>query len=293
MKTIRFDVNHMPERNEGLTLALGNFDGMHRGHQKLFVEASLYASKDAGVLFFATPYGNGPSLSSLEDKCRYALNSRLDVLYLFDNDPSFFGYSPVEFITKILIPLGVTQIVVGEDFRFGKDRKGDPSFLKQYFKVHVIPLLEEEGKKISSSSIKGLLLEGKVDKARDLLGRSYEISGTVGEGFHNGGKIGYPTANLALSHPYVLPRPGVYCGIAYVSGKAYRAMVNVGTNPTLGLLKEPIVEAHLLEFDEDCYGKVIYVAFLSFLREERRFDSLEELKAQLQEDEAKIKELIS
>lgn len=293
MNVIHFDISHLPESSPNLTLALGHFDGLHRGHQKLFVEASLNASGDAGALFFASPFGKGPYLSSVEDKLRYALSSRLDSIYVFHNDESLFALSAEEFIERILLPLGTKKVVVGEDFRFGKGRSGDANTLRKYFEVIVVPLLQENGTKISSSSIKEDIALGHVEKARESLGRSYEISGIVGHGYHNGSKIDYPTANLVTSFDYVLPRSGVYCGVIYVSGKAYRAMVNVGINPTVGKLLHPIVEVHILDYDEDCYDKKVYVAFLSFIREERKFASLEELKAQLKLDEAKIREILA
>ena len=290
---IRFDLDHMPEANPGLTLALGNFDGVHRGHQRLFVETSLEASGDAAVLFFAHPFGYGPSLSSLEDKIRYAGTSRLDKLYVFDNDERVFGLSAEEFIERVLLPLGTKTVVVGEDFRFGKNRSGDASLLQKYFRVIVVPLLEEDGSKVSSTRIKELLHEGDILKANALLGRSYEIKGTIVHGFHNGSKIGFPTANIDCPFPYVLPQSGVYCGVVYLSGKAYRAMVNVGSNPTIGALDHPIIEAHILDFDDDCYDKTMYCAFLAYIRPEMKFDSMEELQKQLRIDETKIRDILA
>ena len=292
MKKIRFNLDNLPAKEEGLTLALGNFDGLHRGHQRLFVEASLSASREAGVMFFASPFGKGPYLSSVADKCRYALSSRLDALYIFDNDERIYSFSGKEFIEKVLLPLGTKRVVVGEDFRYGHNREGGIELLKEYFDVEVVPLLEEKGQKISSTWIKSLLSEGKIEEANELLGHSYEIAGNVSRGYQNGMKIGYPTANIVPTFPYVLPRNGVYCGVVYVLGKAYRAMINVGTNPTVGKLSEPIIEAHILDYDEDCYDKTLYCAFLSFIREERKFSSLDELKAQLKKDEARVRDIL-
>ena len=239
MDVIRFDFNHLPEENPGLSLALGNFDGLHIGHQKLFVETAMHAKGDSAVLFFAHPYGDGPSLTDVEDKLRFALSSRLDACYVLENDASLYELSPEEFIRKVLLPLGTKRVVVGQDFRFGKNALGTPEDLKPYFEVEIVPLLEHGGEKVSSSSIKALLRQGKVEDAAAKLGRSYEIRGKVTEGLGNGRKLGYPTANLALSFDYVLPLPGVYCGVAYVSGIAYRAMINVGVNPTVGAYPSP------------------------------------------------------
>ena len=292
MDVVRFDLSHMPEKRENLSLALGHFDGLHKGHQALFVETSLNASGDAGALLFALPYGEGPHLTSVEDKIRFAGNSRLDVLYVLDNDEGLFRLQAREFIEKILLPLGVKRVVVGQDFRFGYQAQGDVALLQEYFEVSVIDMVGEKGKKISSRDIKALLREGHIDEANECLGKPYEVSGIVKEGLHNGEKLGFKTANIALSYDYVLPKNGVYCGVCYVSGVAYRAMINVGVNPTVGALEKPIIEAHLLDYDKDCYGKRIYCAFLAFLREERKFDSLEKLAEQLTKDEAAVRMLL-
>ena len=293
MEVVRFDLNHMPEKNPGLSLALGNFDGVHVGHQALFVETALHAKGDSGVLLFSKPFGEGPFLSSIEDKIRFALSSRLDIVYVLENDDSLFFLSPEEFIDTVLKPLGCSRVVMGEDFRFGAKASGNPETLKAHFDVEVVPLLCLEGTKVSSSTIKDRLLAGYVEGAREMLGKSYEIVGKVRQGFGNGRKIGFPTANLELSFDYLLPKPGVYCGVGYVNGIAHRAMVNVGTNPTVGALSHPIVEAHFLDFDEDCYGKTCYVSFLAYLREEKKFSSLEELRSQLLIDLETVKEILA
>ena len=200
---------------------------------------------------------------------------------------------PEEFTHNVLVPLGTKRVIVGEDFRFGKGGKGTPETLRRFFDVDVVPLLKEGEEKISSSAIKSYLSRGQVVKAASYLGRSYEISGKVVEGLHNGAKIGYPTANISLGYDYLLPANGAYAGVIYLGGIAHRAMINVGNNPTVGYLDKPIVEVHILDYDEDCYGRFAYVAFLAYVREEKRFASLEELALQLREDEAKVRELLS
>jgi len=292
MEIVRFRLDQLPPKRDNLSLALGHFDGVHKGHQSLFVATSMGASGDAGALLFSKPFGKGPFLSSVEDKIRLCLSSRLDVLYVLDNDESFFQLTPEGFM-DLLENLGVSRVCVGPDFRFGSKALGTPETLKGRFQTEIVPLLTYQGEKVSSSLIKDLLLQGEVHPAAERLGHSYEIMGKVQEGFHNGEKLGYPTANIIPTFDYLLPRPGVYCCAVYVSGIAYRAMVNVGTNPTLGLLDHPIVEAHILDYDGDCYGKTLYCAFLSYIREEKRFNSLEELKAQLEKDERVVRDLFA
>ena len=293
MDVVRFSLDKLPEPSKGLSLALGNFDGLHIGHQRLFVETALHAKGDSAVLFFKKPYGGGPILTDVEDKLRLSLPSRLDRCYVLENDESLFDMEAEEFIEKVLVPLGTARVVVGEDFRFGQGAKGNPELLKKYFDVEIVPLLQLEGSKVSSSAIKALLFEDEVELATEWLGRPYELRGIISKGLGNGRTIGFPTANLELAADYVLPLPGVYCGVAYVSGIAYRAMINVGTNPTVGKLDQPIVEAHLLDFDKECYGQTCYVSFLRFIREEKRFDSLEELRKQLVQDEATVREMLA
>ena len=293
MEKIRFRINQMPEASPGLSLALGNFDGFHRGHQDLFVKTSVDASAESGVLIFDSPFGHGPILSSTEDKLRYALHSRLDRAYVFEGGQELYALTPEQFIEQVLLPLGTKRVVVGEDFRFGANRAGGPDTLGRYFQVDIVPLRKEDGQKISSSSIKSLISQGNLEKAASYLGKPYEVCGKVVEGFHNGAKLGFPTVNLQLDANYVLPKSGVYCGVCYVGGIAYRAMVNVGVNPTLGKLTAPIIETHLLDYEGQCYGKTVYCAFLTHIRDEIKFSSLEELKKQLERDEIAVKDTLS
>ena len=289
MEIVRFDLNHLPPREKNLSLALGNFDAIHKGHQALFVETALGAEGVSSALIFAHPYGGKESICSVEDKIRFCLSSRLDALYILENDDSLFALSAEEFIQKILLPLGTSRVVIGEDFRFGRDRGGGIDELKEHFHVEVLPLLRYKEEKISSSNIRKDIEEGRLDDLPATLGRRYEISGVVVHGLGNGHRIGFPTINLSLSFPYVLPKVGVYIGLVYLSGIAYKAIVNVGRNPTIGALDHPQIEAHLLDYHGDAYGKKAYVGFYSFLREEQTFDSLESLGEQLRKDEASCK----
>ena len=284
MIRIDFSLNHLPEKKEGLTLALGNFDGLHLGHQSLVKEAELLPSP-TGILFFKRPYlSTRPILSSVEDKIRYCAPFSLDCAYILDNDPSFYSLSKEDFVS-LLKELGTQRVVVGEDFRFGKGQEGGIEELRKAFETHVAPLLLLNGKKVSSTQIREDLLAGDVEGAKALLGRPYEIVGEVVHGLSNGRKIGFPTLNLQTYCNYLLPQNGVYAGIVYLSGIPYKAMINVGTNPTIGKLSFPLAEAHLIGADVDGYGKRAYFSFLKRIRGERKFASLEELSQQLKIDE--------
>ena len=172
---------------------------------------------------------------------------------------------------------------------FAKEAKGTPSFLRESFRVEEIPLLLIDGEKVSSSRLREIISkEGDVELATSLLGHPYEMRGKVRKGLHNGTRIGFPTLNLLPDAPYVYPAAGVYEGVSYLSGLAYRSLINVGVNPTVGALKEPQVESHLLGYHGDAYGKTIYVSFSRRIRGEIKFASLDELKAQIEKDKASI-----
>ena len=294
MEIVRFTYPNLPQKRKNLTMVLGFFDGMHRGHQALLAKARYCATGDSAVLLFSSmPFkGEGTScLMSLEDKIRFLHGTGIDFAYVLDTTPEFFALSPEEFITDFLLPLGVSQTVVGEDYSFGAHGKGTPEDLKRHFRTFTLPLVLEDGNKISSTRLKTLIREGKVEEAAALLGRPYEICGTVVHGKARGRTIGYPTVNLRLKAPYLLPKEGIYGGICYLLGKPYEALINVGKNPTFGELDEVLVEAHLLGYSGNCYDKTVYLSFVASGRGEKKFSGLEELKTQLQTDEAWLRSL--
>lgn len=300
MEVIHIDLNKDIPHFDNLTLALGTFDGFHKAHAKLAYKARLEASSYSGILLFSLSPENflsrGKSkevLTSLDDKIHYISKVGLDYCFVIDVNESFFNLTPLEFIQKILIPLGVTTCVTGKDYSFGKNGAGDIYLLQKYFKVFALDIEYIGNDKISSSLIKEYIRKGEIKKAWKMLSHPYEIYGLVVQGFQNGRKIGFPTANIRLDTNYVLPKNGVYFGLSYVNGIPYKSMINVGTNPTVGILDKPLVETHLFNFDEDIYNKHIYVAFLDFIREEKKFDSLDELKLQLEKDKKRIEDLSS
>jgi riboflavin kinase / FMN adenylyltransferase len=279
------------------TICLGNFDGFHRGHQKLVIDATLASQGPCAVLLFdenpADFIKNGKShsvISSLEDKIRLLRRLRVDIVYVVHVDQAFFDLSAEEFIADYLLPLHIKKAVVGSDFRFGKGAKGTPEDLEKHFEVLIEGLAKDRGGKISTSRIKILLEKGKIEEANGLLGRDYEIHGKVIHGLHNGTKLGFPTANIDLKIPYVLPKSGVYEGLAFVNGIPHQALVNIGTNPTIGVLTHPSVEVYLDGFSGDLYGETLYLDFVSFMRDEIVFDGLEALKAQLEKDKKRLRE---
>lgn len=279
-------------------LLLGTFDGVHRGHQQLILEGRLNGNGPVSVLLFDDSPARSLNLTkrkevltSLEDKLHLFYQYGVEQVFLLSPAKDYYKMEASSFIENVLKPLGSERLICGEDYRFGKGAVGTPSLLKKYFKVDIVPLLSINGKKASTQTIGDYLKEGEIEKASQMLGRYYSVKGKVISGFHNGRIIGFPTMNLSLSSPYLLPKIGVYFSLTWVNGKPYRSITNVGNNPTVGLLNEVKIETHLLGFKEDAYGKEVEVQFLSFLREEITFSSLEDLALQLKEDQEKARKL--
>ncbi len=288
MKTILFE---QYEFIPAITLCLGYFDGVHNGHRKLVLDAKIAAEGPLAVLLFdANPalyIPNGKSqgiLTDVEDKKRLFAGLGFDYAIVVHVDKEFFGRSKEDFINSVICKINPSRIVCGTDYTFGRNAEGTIRDLEEWFPVVGVNLLEAGGKKIASRDIISFIEKGAVQTASELLGRPYEIRGEVVEGFHHGAEIGFPTANLKLSADYVLPKAGVYSGFVYVGGVPQKAIINVGTNPTVGVLSKPIVECHLLRYEGDLYGKTLYVDFVNRLRDEIKFADLNELKKQLEID---------
>ena len=298
MKLFEFSYNEVPQISEDLTLCLGFFDCIHLVHQVLFKKAKKEGNK-VGVLTF----DNSPAyvlgkisenncLTSIADKAEYLEELKIDYLFLMHFDKSVATLTKDEFIDKVLKTLNPKKIYCGEDYRFGVRGEGNPTYLKLYFDVEIFQTEKKDNNKISSRDIVKLIQTHKIPKANELLGRPYRINGLVVEGKHNGRTIDFPTANLQLDYPYVFPDYGVYMGYAEVYGKRYKAIINVGTHPTIVPLYKPIIEVHIIDFEGNIYGKDIFVYFIDYMRSEKKFASLEELKEQLQKDKEKAKKTL-
>ena len=290
MKTFQIDYHNIEVPDEEISICLGYFDGVHLGHQKLINEAIKNSSLKVALLTFNKPVStllnNNKSkeiLTSLDD--RFKLISRLgvDYYYVLHIDKDFLDLKAIDFV-NMLKKMHVKNVFVGEDYRFGFNKEGNIEFLKRYFNVYAIALLEIDGKKVDSQNIISLLKEGNIKDANRLLNHHYLISGIIASGHQEGTKLGFKTANLKLNVNYVLPKLGVYKVIAYIEGFPKLAIANVGVHPSINKEKYPLVEVHIPNFDKDIYGKNISVEFLQFVREEKRFSNLEELKKQIAKD---------
>lgn len=294
MKTILVDYKKPTSRFESLSLCLGFFDGVHLGHQALIKYARKNAKYTLGLLTFNKPIStfvdNGKNqevLTSLDDRFKIISKFGVDYYFVLQIDKAFVSLSDMEFI-EILKKMNVKEIFVGKDFKYGSKAKGTIYTLQDYFDVKVIDIENVDNEKVSTQKIGKLLLEGNVSKANDLLGHNFNIVGSIEHGNHIGTSIGYPTLNLKLSENYLLPKFGVYKTICYVDNVPHISISNVGIRPTIGANNKPNVEVHLLNFDKEVYGDVVNLEFIEFIRGEKKFTSLDELKAQIKKDIASV-----
>ena len=294
MKIIDFDINTTPLNDKDLVLCLGFYDGLHLGHQKLIQDA-LNEGYPVGVMTFDIAprvllgKKENYSITSPFDRADILEDMGVKFLYLMHFEKETLEVTKDEFIEKVLKPLNPKKIFVGTDYRFGKGGEGDAKYLKNFFDVEVVELEKVDNIKISSKKIREYIESGKMEKAQVLLGRPYRIAGLVVEGNHNGRKIDFPTANLELDYPYVFPKEGVYIGYGYFMSRKRKAIIAVGTHPTVNQLLKPIIEVHIIDFNENLYGRELYVDFISYIRPIKQFESLEQLKEQLLKDEEKAK----
>ncbi len=290
MKIIDIDIKNLNlEANPNMNLVLGFFDGVHIGHQEMISKA--VNNGDTGVMTFdiSPSFILGKSIkythiTSLYDKANILKSLGVKYLYILRMNKELLNLSKDEFIEKILKPISPKRIYVGEDYHFGKNAEGTPADLEKDFNVNVYELVSLSGNKISSRVIRDLISEGKMNEVQELLGRPYQVTGLVVEGSHNGEKMGFPTANLELTYTYVLPKIGVYIGYAKLLDKKYKAIISMSTHPTIMELNDPIIEVHLISFKGDLYGKEIEVQFVEYIRDVKKFGSLEELSEQLTKD---------
>ena len=301
------DWRDLPAEARGASVALGNFDGVHRGHRLVIAEAAKAAralKAPLGVIRF-TPHpaallrpDDEPYLLMTPDQQARALEALgVDLLYDLPFD-RITVLSDEEFARDVLGDgLGVRHVAAGFDIRFGHGRTGDSESLKRLgdrygFSVSIAPRVDEDGAKLSSSAARAAVRGGEVEKAAHILGRPFAIEGVVVEGQHLGRKLGYPTANVFLGD-YVRPRLGSYATRTRLAdGRVVPGVANIGQNPTTGLV-DARLEVWLFDFDEDLYGQTIETELVAFLRPEEKFDSLEALVTQVNADAAQARAIVA
>lgn len=294
---------NLPPAARGAAVAIGNFDGVHRGHQALIARTKTLGDKLGVLVFephpqeFFRPTGERFRLTPFRAKARLLEHYGADVLYALHFDQVLASLTADDFITKVLVQgMGVKHIVVGQDFQFGKGRTGDVDLLKARGREHGFDVTvfdavgTPDDPKISSTRIREALRAGKPDVAARLLGHWWTVEGRVAPGDKRGRTIGFPTANVSLEG-YLEPALGVYAVRIEVAGQAYDGVANFGRRPTFDK-KDVLLEVHIFDFAGDIYGQQIVVAFIAFLRAEMKFSGLDALKAQIAADGEAAKRLL-
>jgi len=288
-------------------IAIGNFDGLHRGHQRVISELKKVAEKEnlQPLVLTFSPHPFSPALL-MSEKEKEKLLKKWNIKMRFLNPEHTFHLSPGEFVREILMKKMNTKcIVIGKNFRFGYRRKGNASLLKKLgkkydFQVKVVPLLKNKNMNISSGDIRKLLKEGKMEEVKNLLGRPYEIAGKVISGAGRGKKLGFPTANLQVNSGLFLPK-GVFFARVLENGYrpacqrnwyqgirrfgVYQGIVNIGAQPTFSVQSpKSRVEVHLLSYQGNLYHKKLRLLLLKKIREEKKFSTSIALKKQIEKD---------
>lgn len=297
MELIR-GLHNLRERHQGCVATIGNFDGVHRGHKTVLrqvqAKAKALGLPSVVIIFepqpreFFTPDAAPPRLSRFGEKVRLLETQGVDRVLCLMFNARLRSMSANQFIQQLLVEkLNVKHFVVGDDFRFGCDRRGDFQLLQQAgrqygFSVEETATCEIDAERVSSTRVRAALQAHDFTLAQRLLGRPYRVTGRVMHGQKLGRELGFPTANVRM-HRFACPLRGVYVVAGILAGRQYQGVCNVGVRPTVHG-RRPVLEVHLLEFDGDLYGELMQVEFLHFLREECRFDGLDALKAQIRVD---------
>lgn len=303
MKTL-YELETLAKLKEPIGIALGTFDGLHIGHQKVIGDlvASCKANGYKSVVYTFSNHPreltrNGhkvPKLISNEDKEKFITETGADYLLMIPFDEKFMKTDPESFVKKYLMDgMNVKLVAVGFDYRFGKGAEGDVDLLKKLapkygYEMIVTAPVSLDNHKISSSEIRDKIKHGNMDLARQMLGRPFSVTGEVVKGKQVGRQLGFPTANI-LTEPHMnLIKPGVYVSYTQLGSRLYPSLCNVGFNPTFQQV-ELNIESYLLNFDEDIYGDVIRIFFIAHIRNEEKFNSLEDLIIRMNGDLAYAK----
>jgi riboflavin kinase/FMN adenylyltransferase len=297
---LRFPLNIESDQYPPLAMAMGYFDGVHRGHQQVILEAKKQA-EEKGICSAVMTFDPHPSvvlgkadkqiqyITPLTAKIKIIEELGIDYLFIIHFSVEFANLLPQEFIDQYVIGLNVKHVVAGFDFTYGRMGKGTmetlPFHSRDNFSYSVVPKFTLGDEKVSSTRIRSLLKEGKTNELVSLLGRYYTTSGIVIHGDKRGRTIGFPTANVDLNDEYIMPPLGVYAVKMKVNSNWYNGVCNIGFKPTFN--KEalhPSVEVHLFDFNEEIYGQEVVIEWHLHLRKEQKFSGIEELVAQIERD---------
>ena len=302
------EITATPVKNNYLSLAIGNFDGVHQGHKELLAQAvkdaRLHNGESAILTFWPHPLTTLNKeiplklLTLLEKKQELIAATGIDIAYFVPFSEAVRDLSPEYFVRDILSDaLQVSSVHVGYNFNFGKFAKGNVEDLKQLSKKHgiraeILPQVLISGQPVSSTLIRQYIEDGEIEAANNLLGYKYTIEGKVVQGEKRGRALGFPTANLELEKETVQPAKGVYAAYVYINSESFPAVLNIGHKPTFRLGLGLALEAHILGFEGNLYDKFLSVEFISRIRSEKKFSSAELLIQQIQQDIKEAKHLL-
>lgn len=290
-------------------LTIGNFDGVHLGHQAI-IRGVVSRARELGALSALMTFNPHPLevvrpeaspayLTGLDEKLEYVAGLGVEAAHVITFTPDLRSRTPAEFVELLAGRLRPREVWVGPDFRFGHDRSGDAAFLagagERYgFGVELLRPLSDQGGVISSSRIRRLVSLGQVEEASRLLGREPTVEGVVVAGARRGADLGYPTANLEVDERRLLPKDGIYAVYGRLPGNARQpGVASLGVRPTFGSGGPRLLEVHLFDFDGSVYGLSLRVSFVRYLRPELRFPDAETLKTQMRQDEAAARAAVS
>lgn len=284
MKTIAYDEIKL----DNSVVCLGKFQGLHRGHM-LLIKKTLGLAEEENInsVIFTINMNNIKRIYTDSEREEILSDMGFSYNVTCEFSEEFAKLTPRQFVEEILVKkLGVRYVVVGTDFRFGCERKGDVDLLavlgQEYgFRVIAINKLSVDGTVVSSSYIRELIEDGVMHTVKDYMGRPYSITGIVSKGKQLGRQIGFPTVNLYPDEQKLIPLHGVYASHIYIDGVKYQGITNIGSNPTVNDSDKIFVETHILDFKEDLYDKKITVFLDFFVRPEAKFNNIDELKKQI------------
>lgn len=292
-------IQSIAEIKDQYSLIIGNFDGVHRGHESL-LKSFVQLSKTQGLSSLLVTFWPHPVIVTSNKKKEFLLSFMeyrltlfeaigIDFVYILRFDENLRNLGANDFLDRILFTKNLKFIFTGHDFRLGKNKEGDEKFFNQYCAVRSINHFRSnpfyyDGQIVSSTLIRQCLSSHNLSKANDFLGRPLRIKGKVIRAKGLGQKIGVPTANLKVDAMYILPNLGVYFCQVYISGKTYQGLMNIGLNPTVDQDGVRKVEVHILHFHQEIYDQMIQVDILKWHRSEIKFQSIERLKEQLEQD---------
>lgn len=284
-----FEKSDIPKKS---AICLGNFDGVHLGHRQLF-DAAKKCGK-WGVMVFERNFKNEKVLTTLDEKLQIIKGLGADYVITVKPTQDFLNTDGNEFYKILAEDYEIQSFVAGYDYRFGKDAKYSAEDLRLWCeqddkKVCIEDEFMAGGVPVKSTRIRNHILSGEIDTANTLLGYRYFLRGVVEKGFGNGRKMGFPTANISFDEEKLLPPDGVYKGVLVRQNREYNALINIGKNPTFDA-KTRTVEVHIPNFSEDMYGEKVKVEFLGKIRDEIRFDSIDELILQIKRDISSVLE---